>query len=243
MAPAEKEIKILPDGKISARLLESWVPEKWADFWQNREILEGNEHDMVHHLMVLHDCYKIGRSLETKGVSVDYSALIEFSLVHDVKRLWDDHGDAWHAVRASRFLAGLSTLAFSKTREFPLESHWLAQAIVLYHDVRLNDELKPPTPEALIKNYTFLTALLADRSALARYDGRIFEQARWRTTLDHLLKGLPDNFTSLFEKEFLEKLLADNFIWHNAAQEKRAKGTDQKAAALESGQELGILRP
>ncbi len=239
MAPPERIATISPDKRISSDLLRSWIPKNWAAFWQNPEILNGNEHDMVHHLVVLHNCYRIGKFLETKGVQVDYEALIEFALTHDVRRLSDRHDDTLHAVRASRFLAGLSTLVFSKYQEFSPASHQLAQAIVLYHDVHL----ERPVPKKLGYNPTFLTALLADRVALARYDGKIFNQTTWTTTLDHLVGDLPDNFQSLFEEDFLEKLLAENYNWHNAAQGKKAHGTGQIEATLTSGQELGILRP
>ncbi|MBI3384988.1 hypothetical protein HY030_02230, partial [Candidatus Gottesmanbacteria bacterium] len=50
------------------------------------EVLAGEEHNMIHHLMVLYDCLSLTTHLREKRMEIDSAALRVFSLVHDTRR-------------------------------------------------------------------------------------------------------------------------------------------------------------
>ncbi len=222
------------------------IPEQYHLFWTNKDIVRNNEHDIIHHIMLVGLVNKIGKYLIAQGVPVDLLAQDSSALTHDTQRDTDEP-DTNHAQAAARFLwmsrdyfEPLSS--FYKSSKRSLE---LANLMVLFHNLPFNDLKEKFSPEVFREHpgleVNLRLFVFCDVLAIVRYN---HWDGNFEVTPELLNQKLPGFFT---EKQ-LKYLIKQTQKWHELAMKYKKKYGDVKKdhsnqirAVIQAGIETGFF--
>lgn len=214
----------------SVYLIRQIIPDNYELFWQDADILNGKEHDIVHHIMVLGLVNYVGKMLIAKGGDIDLLALNATALVHDTQRISEDE-DTYHGLAAEGFLEDI------KNMFWPFTSFWQAspQSIELARQITFFHNLKPEkVPPGIRNNLTFRVFEFCDVLAMVRYNG-------WDGKFEVTPKMLQEKLPNRFSTDELKQLLVMTQNCHALAQKYYQEGQQKIEAILTAGKETGLF--